>query len=103
MKKQIGGRTIDKITNRRLKKKIKVVGVAVCIVTAYILGFISGKVDNVRNEDLDINTSTYRVEYDESIGKDEFNTTIKTNIEYVEDDENCGGLHIKGKSVPLSE
>lgn len=90
--------------NGKIKNKIIGLVVAILIVTSFIVGFVIGKAEERKSLEIDPETSTYRVEINSNrTDENGFNTYISTNIRYLENDKNCGGMHIKGEAAPLDE
>lgn len=90
--------------DRKIKRAIKYIIAAILIVTSFIAGFIVGKAEARRSLEIEPTTDTYRVEINTTRADENgFNTYISTNIKYLENDENCGGLHIRGTAVPLED
>lgn len=88
--------------DKKMKNAIKRLVVAILIVTSFIAGFLVGKAEERKSLEIDPETPTYRVEINSNrTDENGFNTYISTNIRYLENDKNCGGMHIKGIAVPL--
>ena len=90
--------------NGKMRNRIMGLIVAVLIVTSFIAGFVVGKAEERKSYEIDPETSTYKVEINTTkTDEDGFNTYISTNIKYLENDKNCGGMHIKGEAAPLDK
>ena len=88
--------------NGKMKNRIMGLVVAILIVTSFIAGFVVGKAEERKSLEINPKTSTYRVEINTTkTDENGFNTYISTNIRYLENDKNCGGIHIKGEAAPL--